>query len=101
MFRNGWNKPTYGGFEEMDEEEYLALNPQQSILDKLIEEERIKAMYDAIDNLEDPIDRYIMRQYLLDKKDAEVASKIGKSRQTVITRRNRCIEYLKEFLKNY
>lgn len=101
MFRNGWNKPTYGGFEEMDEEEYLALNPQQSILDRLIEEERIKAMYDAIDNLEDPIDRYIMRQYLLDKKDAEVASKIGKSRQTVITRRNRCIEYLREILKNY
>lgn len=101
MFRNGWNKPTYGGFEEMDEEEYLALNPQQSILDKLIEEERIKAMYDAIDNLEDPIDRFIMRQYLLDKKDAEVASKIGKSRQTVITRRNKCIEYLKDILKNY
>lgn len=101
MFRNGWNKPTYGGFEEMDEEEYLESNPQQSILDKLIEEERIQAMYDAIDNLEDPIDRYIMRQYLLDKKDAEVASKIGKSRQTVITRRNKCIEYLKEILKNY
>ncbi len=101
MFRNGWNKPTYGGFEEMDEEEYLALNPQQSILDKLIEEERIQAMYDAIDNLEDPIDRYIMRQYLLNEKDAEVASKIGKSRQTVITRRNKCIEYLKESLKNY
>lgn len=101
MFRNGWNKPTYGGFEEMDEEEYLASNPQQSILDKLIEEERIKAMYDAIDNLEDPIDRYIMRQYLLNEKDAEVASKIGKSRQTVITRRNKCIEYLKESLKNY
>ena len=101
MFRNGWNKPTYGGFEEMDEEEYLALNPQQSILDKLIEEERIQAMYDAIDNLEDPIDRYIMRQYLLNEKDTEVASKIGKSRQTVITRRNKCIEYLKESLKNY
>lgn len=101
MFRNGWNKPTYGGFEEMDEEEYLESNPQQSILDKLIEEERIQAMYDAIDNLEDPIDRYIMRQYLLDKRDAEVASKIGKSRQTIITRRNKCIEYLKEILKNY
>ena len=101
MFRNGWNKPTYGGFEEMDEEEYLESNPQQSILDKLIEEERIKALYDAIDNLEDPIDRYIMRQYLLDKRDAEVASKIGKSRQTIIARRNKCIEYLKEILKNY
>ena len=101
MFRNGWNKPTYGGFEEMDEEEYLESNPQPSILDKLIEEERIQAMYDAIDNLEDPIDRYIMRQYLLDKKDAEVASKIGKSRQTVIIRRNKCIEYLKEILKNF
>ena len=68
VFRNGWNKPTYGGFEEMDEEEYLESNPQQSILDKLIEEERIQAMYDAIDNLEDPIDRYIMRQYLLKKR---------------------------------
>ena len=101
MFRNGWNKPTYGGFEEMDEEEYLESNSQQSILDKIIEEERIQAMYDAIDNLEDPIDRYIMRQYLLDKKDAEVASKIGKSRQTVITIRNKCIEYLKEILKKF
>ena len=58
-------------------------------------------MYDAIDNLEDPIDRYIMRQYLLNEKDAKVASKIGKSRQTIIARRNKCIEYLKEILKNY
>ena len=99
MFRNGWKKSTYGRFEEMDEAKYLASNPQQSILDKLIEEERIQAMYDAIDNLEDSIDRYIMYQYLLGKKDVEVANKIGMSRQIVITRRNKCIEYLKSIKK--
>lgn len=100
-FRNGWVKPTYASFEDMDEEEYIEQNPQKSILDKIIEEERINAMYDAIDSLEDPIDRYIMRQYLLNKKDADVALEIGKSRRTIIARRNRCVEYLKKILKNF
>lgn len=100
-FRNGWMKPTFTSFEDMDEENYLNENPQQSILDKIIEEERLQAMYDAIDNLDDPIDRYIMRQYLLETKDLDVALKIGKSRQTVITRRNKCIEDLKKILKNF
>lgn len=43
----------------MDEEKYLVSNPQQSILDKLIEEEWIKAMYEAIDNLIEGINRTI------------------------------------------
>lgn len=100
-FLNGWTKPTYGGFEEIDEEEYLKENPQISIEDEIIKTEQIRAMYDAINKLEDPIDRYIIRQYLLEKRDAEVAAEIGKSRRTLINYRNQIIEKLKRILKNF
>lgn len=100
-FRNGWVKPTYASFEEMDEEEYIEQNPQKSILDKIIEEERNQAIYDAIDSLEDPIDRYIVRQFMNDVNDLQIARELGRSHQFVKYRKTRIFETLKKILKNF
>lgn len=100
-FRNGWIKPTYSGFEEMDEEKYLEEHPQQSTLEKIIEEERNLAIHDAIESIEDPIDRYIIRQFMDDLSDTEIAKELGKSKQYVQHRRTRTFEFLRKILKNF
>lgn len=100
-FRNGWIKPTYASFEDMDEEEYLNEHPQQSMLDKLIEEERNQAIHDAIDSLEDPIDRYIVRQFMNDVKDVDIAKELGRTKQYIYYRKQRVFEILRKILKNF
>lgn len=100
-FRNGWVKPTYASLEDMDEEEYLKDHPQQSILDKLIEEERNQVIHDAIDSLDDPIDRYIVRQFMENHSDVEIGNSLGKSRQFIRRRRLKTFETLKKILKNF
>lgn len=92
--------PTYTSLTDMDEEEFLENNQQESIVDILEREEQTRLMYEAIDHLEDPIDRFIMRQYLLEVTDGEVAKKLKKTRQTIINRRKQCIDKMKNYIKN-
>lgn len=100
-FRNGWIKPTYSGFEEMDEEKYLEEHPQQSTLEKIIEEERNQEIHDAIDDLKDPIDRYIIRQFMNDVRDIDIANDLGKTKQYIYFRKQRIFEILRKKLKNF
>lgn len=92
-------QPTFVSLSDMDEEEYIADHHQESPLDALIREEERRLMYEAIDNLEDPIDRFVMRQYLAGKTDNEVGDMLGKTRQTIINRRKNCIIKMKIYLK--
>lgn len=46
----------------MNEEEYLTLNPKQSMHDNIIEEERILELQDVIGNLENFNGSYFIRE---------------------------------------
>lgn len=100
-FRNGRIKPTYSSLEDMDEEQYLKEHPQQTMLDKIIEEETNQAIHDAIESIEDPIDRYIIYQFMDNQSDVQIGDSIGKSRQYIRRRRIKTFEILKKILKNF
>lgn len=61
----------------MNEEEYLTLNPKQTMHDNIIEEERILELQDVIGNLENPNGSYFMREinYIKKMQKLNVASK--------------------------
>lgn len=60
-----------------EEEEYLTLNPKQTMHDNIIEEERILELQDVIGNLENRNGSYFMREinYIKRMQKLNVASK--------------------------
>ena len=97
-------KDTYGtvSLDSLyDKYEWEPTLHEESVLDKLIREEQINAMYEAIDKLEDEIDRRIINLLLEDFSERKIAEVIGMSQKGVNKRKAKIIEDLKEKLKNF
>lgn len=113
VFLNGWkNTSTLSLDASLDEDGELTIqveDPTPSIEDRLIQEEFVHEAYKAIDELEDPIDRFIMRKRIdeygiSDKQVAEyLHSELGIKMSTrgVNKRVHKLVEHFKERLKAY
>lgn len=113
VFLNGWkNTSTLSLDASLDEDGELTIqieDPTPSIEDRLIQEEFVREAYKAIDELEDPIDRFIMRKRIdeygvSDKQVAEyLLSELGIKMSTrgVNKRVHKLVEHFKERLKAY
>lgn len=113
VFLNGWkNTSTLSLDASLDEDGELTIqieDPTPSIEDKLIQEEFVREAYKAIDELEDPIDRFIMRKRIdeygiSDKQVADyLLSELGIKMSTrgVNKRVHKLVEHFKERLKAY
>ena len=74
---------------------------EESVLDELIKEERLNAMYEAIDSLEDEIDKRIINLFLENFTERKIDEVIGMSQKGVNKRKTKIIEVLREKLKDY
>lgn len=101
-FRSG--KDTYGtvSLDSLyDKYEWEPTVQEESVLDELIKEERLNAMYEAIDSLEDEIDKRIINLFLENFTERKIAEVIGMSQKGVNKRKTKIIEVLREKLKDY
>ncbi len=113
IFRNGWkNNSALSLDASLDEDGELTIqveDPTPSIEDRLIQEEFVREAYKAIDELEDPIDRFIMRKRIdeygiSDKQVADyLLSELGIKMSTrgVNKRVHKLVEHFRERLKEY
>lgn len=113
VFLNGWkNTSTLSLDASLDEDSELTIqveDPTPSIEDRLIQEEFVHEAYKAIDELKDPIDRFIMRKRIEEYgiSDQQVAyyllSELGIKMSTrgVNKRVHKLVEHFKERLKDY
>lgn len=102
FYRSG--KDTYGTVSLdtlYDNYEWEPISEDESNLDKMIYEEQRKAMYDAIEKLEDAIDRQIIKLFLEDYSERQIAEIVGMSQKGVNKRKAKIIEDLKEMLINF
>lgn len=102
FYRNG--KDTYGTVSLdtlYDNYEWEPISEDESNLEKMIYEEQRKAMYDAIEKLEDEVDRQIIKLFLEDYSERKIAEIVGMSQKGVNKRKAKIIEDLKEMLINF
>lgn len=84
-----------------DAYEYEIADDSESIVDRLIEEEKERAVHKAVSEIQDPTDRKIIELFMEGLNDILIAKSLGFSRKTVNKRRLRTFTELAEKLKNY
>lgn len=102
FYRSG--KDTYGTVSLdtlYDNYDWEPISEDESNLDKMIYDEQRKAMYEAIEKLEDETDRQIIKLFLEDYSERKIAEIVGMSQKGVNKRKAKIIEDLKEMLINF
>lgn len=83
-----------------EDNEYEIADESPSVMEILINEERIKKMNQLISLLNET-DKVIVELFKIGKSDSEIATVLNKPRTTIMSRRNRIFADLKEQLKDF
>ena len=79
--------------------DYLIVCVQPDIVDKLIHQEQLKALWSALQSLPEDERSLIYELFFNEKSERMLASKLGVPRMTLSDKKNRILRKLKKFME--